>query len=72
MVKTKGDGFVKKLKDQNIRMHMMAGSALTQLVAAGEIFASPRQFYSATNVAATAPTAIGPHSRKGPTASGET
>jgi ABC-type Fe3+ transport system substrate-binding protein len=31
---------------------MMAGSALTQLVAAGEIFASPSQFYSATNVAA--------------------
>jgi iron(III) transport system substrate-binding protein len=52
MIKIKGDGFVKKLKDQNIRMHMMAGSALTQLVAAGEIFASPSQFYSATNVAA--------------------
>src|SRR6185503_20568726 len=52
MVKTKGDGFVKKLKEQNIRMHMMAGSALTQLVAAGEIFGSPSQFYSATNVAA--------------------
>ncbi len=52
MVKAKGDGFVRKLKEQNIRMHMMAGSALTQLVAAGEIFASPSQFYSATNVAA--------------------
>ena len=52
MVRTKGDGFVRKLKEQNIRMHMMAGSALTQLVAAGEIFASPSQFYSATNVAA--------------------
>ncbi len=52
MVKVKGDGFVKRLKEQNIRMHMMAGSALTQLVAAGEIFASPSQFYSATNVAA--------------------
>jgi iron(III) transport system substrate-binding protein len=52
MVKTKGEGFVKRLKEQNIRMHMMAGSALTQLVAAGEIFASPSQFYSATNVAA--------------------
>jgi len=52
MVKAKGDGFVKKLKEQNLRMHMMAGSALTQLVAAGEIFASPSQFYSATNVAA--------------------
>src|SRR5262245_65460996 len=52
MVKTKCEGFVKTLKEQNIRMHMMAGSALTQLVAAGEIFASPSQFYSATNVAA--------------------
>jgi len=52
MLKAKGDGFVRKLKEQNIRMHMMAGSALTQLVAAGEIFASPSQFYSATNVAA--------------------
>lgn len=52
MVKTRGEGFVKRLKEQNMRMHMMAGSALTQLVAAGEIFASPSQFYSATNVAA--------------------
>jgi iron(III) transport system substrate-binding protein len=52
MARAKGEGFVKKLKEQNIRMHMMAGSALTQLVAAGEIFASPSQFYSATNVAA--------------------
>src|ERR1044071_3800027 len=52
MVKAKGELFVKKLKEQNIRMHMMAGSALPQLVAAGEIFASPSQFYSATNVAA--------------------
>jgi hypothetical protein len=41
LVKVKGDGFVKRFKEQNIRMHMMAGSALTQLVAAGEIFASP-------------------------------
>jgi iron(III) transport system substrate-binding protein len=52
MMKAKGDGFVRRLKEQNIRIHMMAGSALTQLVAAGEIFASPSQFYSATNVAA--------------------
>jgi iron(III) transport system substrate-binding protein len=52
MLRAKGEGFIKKLREQNIRMHMMAGSALTQLVAAGEIFASPSQFYSATNVAA--------------------
>jgi iron(III) transport system substrate-binding protein len=52
MIRAKGEAFVRKLKDQNMRMHMMAGSALTQLVAAGEIFASPSQFYSATNVAA--------------------
>jgi iron(III) transport system substrate-binding protein len=51
MVKSKGEAFVKRLKEQNMRMHMMAGSALTQLVAAGEIFASPSQFYSATHVA---------------------
>lgn len=52
MVKAKGDAFVRRLKEQNLRVHMMAGSALTQLVAAGEIFGSPSQFYSATNVAA--------------------
>jgi iron(III) transport system substrate-binding protein len=52
MIKAKGEAFAKRLKEQNMRMHMMAGSALTQLVAAGEIFASPSQFYSATNVAA--------------------
>ena len=52
MVKVKGDGFVKRLKEQNIKMYLMAGSALTQFVAAGEVPASPSQFYSATNVAA--------------------
>jgi iron(III) transport system substrate-binding protein len=52
MVKAKGEAFVRRLKEQNLRVHMMAGSALTQLVAAGEIFGSPSQFYSATNVAA--------------------
>ncbi len=52
MIKAKGDGFAKRLRDQNMRIHMMAGSALTQLVAAGEIYASPSQFYSATHVAA--------------------
>jgi iron(III) transport system substrate-binding protein len=51
MVRAKGEAFVRRLKEQNMRMHMMAGSALTQLVAAGEIFASPSQFYSATHVA---------------------
>ncbi len=52
MVKVKGEEFVKKLKEQNIKAYMMAGSALTQLVAAGEVPASPSQFYSATHVAA--------------------
>lgn len=52
MVRVKGEPWVRKLKEQNMRIHMMAGSALTQLVAAGEIYASPSQFYSATNVAA--------------------
>jgi iron(III) transport system substrate-binding protein len=52
MLRVKGDGFVKKLKEQNIKMYLMAGSALTQFVAAGEVPASPSQFYSATHVAA--------------------
>jgi iron(III) transport system substrate-binding protein len=52
MIKVKGEEFVKKLKQQNIKAYMMAGSALTQLVAAGEVPASPSQFYSATHVAA--------------------
>jgi iron(III) transport system substrate-binding protein len=51
MVKIKGEEFVKKLKPQNIKAYMMAGSALTQLVASGEVPASPSQFYSATHVA---------------------
>ncbi|MDP9129680.1 MAG: extracellular solute-binding protein, partial [Candidatus Binatota bacterium] len=37
MVKVKGEAWVRKLREQNMRIHMMAGSALTQLVAAGEI-----------------------------------
>ncbi|HEX2227854.1 MAG TPA: extracellular solute-binding protein [Candidatus Binatia bacterium] len=52
MVKVKGEEFVRNLKQQNIKAYMMAGSALTQLVAAGEVPGSPSQFYSATHVAA--------------------
>jgi iron(III) transport system substrate-binding protein len=52
MVRAKGEAWLKRLKEQNIRIHMMAGSALTQLVAAGEIYGSPSQFFSATHVAA--------------------
>lgn len=52
MARVKGEAWVKRLKEQNIRMHMVAGSAMTQLVAAGEIYGSPSQFFSATNVAA--------------------
>jgi iron(III) transport system substrate-binding protein len=52
MVKVKGEEFIKRLKEQNIKAYMMAGSALTQLVASGEVPASPSQFYSATHVAA--------------------
>jgi iron(III) transport system substrate-binding protein len=52
MVKAKGEEFVRKLKQQSLKAYMMAGSALTQLVASGEVPASPSQFYSATHVAA--------------------
>jgi iron(III) transport system substrate-binding protein len=51
MLKVKGEEFVKKLRQQNVKAYMMAGSALTQLVAAGEVPASPSQFYSSTHVA---------------------
>lgn len=51
ILKAKGEAFLRKLKEQNIRVHMIAGSALTQLVATGEVPASPSQFYSATHVA---------------------
>ncbi len=51
MLKTRGEAFLRKLKEQNIRLYMIAGSALTQLVASGEVAASPSQFYSATHVA---------------------
>jgi len=51
MLQAKGEAFVRKLKEQSIRLHMIAGSALTQLVATGEVPASPSQFYSATHVA---------------------
>jgi len=51
MLKAKGEGFVMRLKEQNMRLHMIAASALTQLVASGEVIASPTQFYSATHVA---------------------
>ncbi len=51
MLKAKGEGYVMRLKEQNMRLHMIAASALTQLVAAGEVIVSPSQFYSATHVA---------------------
>jgi iron(III) transport system substrate-binding protein len=44
MVKIKGEEFVKKLKQQNIKAYMMAGSALTQLVASGEVPRHPVNF----------------------------
>lgn len=51
MLKAKGRNYVLSLKEQNIRLHMIAASALTQLVASGEVISSPSQFYSATHVA---------------------
>ncbi|HZD39484.1 MAG TPA: extracellular solute-binding protein [Terriglobales bacterium] len=51
MLKAKGRDYVLSLKEQNMRLHMIAASALTQLVASGEVISSPSQFYSATHVA---------------------
>ena len=44
MLKVKGDGFVKKLKAQEIRLFSMGSSAIRDQIAAGEIEASPIVF----------------------------
>src|SRR5437016_2001726 len=40
MIKIKGEGFVKKLKAQDIRVHTVSSAALVDLMASGELGAS--------------------------------
>lgn len=44
MLKTKGEEFVRKLKEQAIKLHMISGGALHELVVAGEAALSPTIF----------------------------
>lgn len=44
MLAAKGEEFVRSLKEQNIRVHMVSGTALTGLIVSGEVMASPTVF----------------------------
>ena len=44
MLKAKGAEFVKKLKDQDVKLHMISGGALNGLVVSGEVAVSPTIF----------------------------
>jgi iron(III) transport system substrate-binding protein len=53
MVKTKGEEFVRKLKDQQIRLYSLDAPALVNVIASGEVAASPAIFQSHTWLAAS-------------------
>jgi iron(III) transport system substrate-binding protein len=44
MLKAKGEEFVRSLKKQNIKIHMISGGALNGMIVAGEVTASPTVF----------------------------
>ena len=44
MLKVKGEEFVKKLKDQGLKLHVISGGALNELIVAGEVAISPTIF----------------------------
>jgi iron(III) transport system substrate-binding protein len=53
MVKSKGEEFVKKLKEQQIKLYSIDAPALVNVIASGEIVASPAIFESHTVLAAS-------------------
>jgi iron(III) transport system substrate-binding protein len=53
MVKTKGEEFVKKLKSQGIKLYSIDAPALVNVIASGEIAASPAIFQTHTLLAAS-------------------
>jgi iron(III) transport system substrate-binding protein len=53
MVKAKGEEFVKKLKDQQIKLYTLDAPALVNVIASGEVAASPGVFQSHTWLAAS-------------------
>lgn len=53
MVKAKGEEFVKKLKEQQIKLYSLDAPALVNVIASGEVVASPAIFQSHTWLAAS-------------------
>ena len=53
MIKTKGEEFVKKLQSQNIKLYSINAPALVNVIASGEIVASPAIFQTHTLLAAS-------------------
>jgi iron(III) transport system substrate-binding protein len=53
MVKAKGEEFVKKLKEQQVKLYTIDAPALVNVIASGEIVASPAIFESHTVLAAS-------------------
>lgn len=53
MVKAKGEEFVRKLKDQQIKLYSLDAPALVNVIASGEVAASPAIFQSHTWLAAS-------------------
>jgi iron(III) transport system substrate-binding protein len=53
MVKARGEEFVRKLKEQQMRLYSLDAPALVNVIAAGEVVASPAIFQSHTWLAAT-------------------
>ena len=53
MIKAKGEEFVKKLKDQQMKLYSIDAPALVHVIASGEIAASPAIFQSHTVLAAS-------------------
>ena len=53
MIRTKGEEFVKKLKAQEIKLYSIDAPALVNVIAAGEIVASPAIFQTHTLLAAS-------------------
>lgn len=53
MIRTKGEEFVKKLKSQEIRLYSIDAPALVNVIASGEIIASPAIFQTHTLLAAS-------------------
>lgn len=44
MLKAKGEEFVRRLKDHDVKLHMISGGALNELVVSGEVAISPTIF----------------------------